>query len=191
MSDDGYTLAEMLAALTILGLAMGGLGLVVSLITRQQLTASRIQTRLVDDRAADQALTRLLAQAEAGEVQGDGRSLSFACGETTCGASLQADRRRTFLILQGRAGPARRLRLREQGVRFSYVGDGGAIDAWPRTDSPIAGGSSANVRPETLRVILLTAPGSAAPLAVGRVWTREARDCQFDAIIGACRAVTP
>jgi prepilin-type N-terminal cleavage/methylation domain-containing protein len=188
MSDDGYTLAEMLAALTILGLAMGGLGLVVTLIARQQLTANRIQTRLVDGRTVDRALTQWLAQADANDVQGDAQGLSFACGEAACAANLRADGRRTLLILQGRSGPARRLRLREQGVRFSYVGDRGDTDAWPATDTTVVGEIS---QARALRAVLLSAPAAAAPLSVARVGTREARDCQFDAIIGACRVTAP
>jgi prepilin-type N-terminal cleavage/methylation domain-containing protein len=188
MSDDGYTLAEMLTALTILGLAMGGLGLVVTLIARQQLTANRVQARLVDGRAADRALTQWLAQADADDVQGDAQGLSFSCGEAACAANLRADGRRTLLILQGRSGPARRLRLRDQGVRFSYVGDRGAVDAWPAAATAVGGGTS---EAAPLRAVLLSASGAATPLSVARVWTREARDCQFDAIIGACRVAAP
>jgi prepilin-type N-terminal cleavage/methylation domain-containing protein len=191
MSDDGYTLAEMLAALTILGLAMGGLGLVVNLIARQQLTANRVQARLVDERATDRALTRLLVQAEAKGIRGDGQSLSFICGEATCGASLQVDGRRTLLILQDRSGPGRRLRLRRQDLRFSYVDGLGAVGAWPRAAGLMASPPGTNAKDRTLRAVLLTAPGAGAPVAVGRVWSREPRDCQFDAIIGACRVVAP
>jgi prepilin-type N-terminal cleavage/methylation domain-containing protein len=191
MSDDGYTLAEMLAALTILGLAMGGLGLVVSLIARQQLTANRIQARLVDERAADQALTRLLVQAEADDIRGDGRNLSFTCGEATCGASLRADGRRTLLVLQDRSGPGRRLRLRRPNLGFSYVDGLGAVGAWPRPTGATTNSPGTSAKDRSLRAVLLTAPDASAPLAVGRVWSREPRDCQFDGIIGACRVVAP
>lgn len=188
MSDEGYTLAEMLAALTILGLAMGGLGLVVSLIARQQLAANRVQAHLAADRAADQALTRLLVQAEANDIHGDGHGLSFTCGAATCGASLQADGRRTLLVLQDRSGPARRLRLRRQGARLSYVDGLGVADSWPRAAEPTA---NSPARDMSLHAVLLAAPDAGAPMAVARVWTRETRDCQFDAIIGACRVVAP
>ncbi len=191
MSDDGYTLAEMLAALTILGLAMGGLGLVVSLIARQQLTANRIQARLVDDRAADQALTRWLVQDGAETLNGDAQGLSFACGAATCAADLEADGRRMRLVLRDRAGAVRRWRLREPGARFTYVGDRGAVVAWPRPADPSSAPSRSGFEPERLRAVLLVAPDQAAPLAVARLWTREPRNCQFDSIIGACRTVTP
>lgn len=189
MSDDGYTLAEMLAALAILGMAMGGLGVVASLVARQQLAANRIHLRLVDDRAADRALTLWLDQQDAGTLNGDARGLSATCGPATCEARLAADRKRTVLILRGRSGSARRLRLRHSDVRFSYVGDQGVVSAWPRTDVSV--GEVGEVGGGAPRAVLLTAVGATAPLAVARAWGREARDCQFDAIIRACRATTP
>lgn len=186
MSDDGYTLAEMLAALAILGMAVGGLGLVASLIARQQLVSNRIHAGLVDDRAADHALRLWLDQQDAGTLNGDARGLSATCGPTTCEARLVADKRRTVLILRGRSGPARRLRLSQRDVRFSYVDSGGVVSAWPRTEAPV--GEPGDGVP---RAVLLTAKGMSAPLAVARAWPREPRDCQFDAIVGACRTGAP
>lgn len=186
MNDDGYTLAEMLAALAILGMAMGGLGLVANLIARQQLASNRIHMRLVDDRAADQALTSWLDQQNVATLRGDPRALSATCGSATCEARLEADKRRTVLVLRGRSGPVRRLRLRQQDVRFGYVDGGGVADAWPRVAV-----TTADAQDEVPRAVRLTAPGAAAPLAVARVWVREPRDCQFDAIVGACRIKTP
>lgn len=55
MNDDGYTLAEALAAMLILGLAMGGL-------VEGARVIGRLQTPIVASRADDQALRR----AEAG-----------------------------------------------------------------------------------------------------------------------------
>ena len=191
MSDEGYTLAEMLAALTILGLALGGLGLVASLIARQQLTANRIQMRLVDDRAADVALAQWLAEGDAQTIHGNGVDLSLACGEATCSARLHADDRRTVLVLQGRSGQTRRLRLRQQDVRFGYVDGRGLVATWPRSDPSTTSKSPGYAERNVLGAVVLSERGVATPLAVARAWTREPRDCQFDAIIGACRAKTP
>jgi prepilin-type N-terminal cleavage/methylation domain-containing protein len=185
MSDDGYTLAEMLAALAILGMAMGGLGLVASLIARQQLNSTRISTRLVDDRAADRALAVWLVEQDAETLSGDNRGLSATCGTATCTVRLQAERRRTVLVLQGRSG-SRRVRLRQPDVRFSYLDRRGAVAAWPRS---VAMGEG--VHDAAPRAILLSAASPAIPVAVARVWSYEARDCQFDAIAGACRIKTP
>lgn len=188
MSDDGYTLAEMLAALAILGMAMGGLGLVVNLIARQQLASNRVSTRLMDDRAADGALALWLTEQDSQTLNGDDRRLSATCGPTTCTARLEADEQRTVLILQARSGPARRLRLRQRDVRFGYLDARGAAAAWPRPDA-----RDEDVQDAAPRAILLAAHAArtVAPLAVARVWTREPRDCQFDAIIGTCRTKTP
>jgi hypothetical protein len=141
---------------------------------------------LVDERAADQALMLWLDQQDAGTLNGDAQGLSATCGPTTCEARLTADKRRTVLILRGRSGPTRRLRLPQRDLRFSYVGNYGVVSAWPRTEASVgeAGG-------EPPRAVLLTAAGATAPLAVARVWVREPRDCQFDAIVGACRATAP
>lgn len=186
MSDDGYTLAEALAALAILGLAIGGLGLVVSLIARQQLTALRLHDRLAETRAADRALYDLTVDVDLRGLTGDAGGLSFPCGAATCGATLRPVGRRTWLILRVPSGASRRLRLGEPDVRFGYVGVGGAVDAWPQ---PAPVGQTAAMEP--LRAIVLRTREDAIPLAVTRSWRREPRDCQFDAIAGACRIATP
>jgi hypothetical protein len=188
VNDDGYTLAEALAALAILGLALGGLGLVVSLIARQQLTALHLHDRLTDARAADRALATLVtgelaAGADLRDLRGDAGGLWFACGTVTCAARLTPDGRRTLLLLRDRSGAGRRLRLRAQNLRFSYVGALGAVDGWPAPARPGDGAQA----PSTI-ILRSTA---AAPLAVTRVWRREPRDCQYDAIAGACRTVAP
>ncbi len=189
MNDDGYTLAEMLAALAILGLAIGGLGLVVSLIARQQLTAMHLQNRLTDARAADRALTTLVADelaagADLRDLRGDAGGLWFACGTATCAARLTPDGRRTMLLLRDRSGAGRRLRLRAPNLRFSYVGASGSVEGWPAPPRP---GDIA--QEQAPRAIILRSV--AAPLAVTPIWRREPRDCQYDAIAGACRAVAP
>lgn len=185
MNDDGYTLAEALAALAILGLVIGGLGLIAGLIARQQLAAARLHDQLTDARAADRALGALIADADLADLVGDAASLSFSCGGTvTCGARLRPDGGRTWLTLSDRSGPARRLRLRERDVRFGYLASDGSADVWPATSAP------AGAPPEGPRVIVLRAGGKGAPLAWVRTWRREPRDCQFDAISGACRAAT-
>lgn len=195
MNDDGYTLAEALAALAILGLAMGGLGLVVSLIARQQLTAMRLHDRLTDARAADHALGLLVegelaAGADLRDLRGDAADLSFSCGTATCAAQLAPDGRRTLLLLRDRSGARRRLRLRAQNLRFSYVGALGLSGGWPAP--PWDAIASANgVLAQPPRAIVLRSASAAVPLAVARIWSRESRDCQYDAIVGACRTVTP
>ena len=96
MNEEGYTLAETLTALTILGLALGGMGLVVSLIGRQQLVASRAHSTVMAGRAAQQALEHLVG--DQGPITpggrqgftGQPRQLSFPCDDRTCWARLEA-----------------------------------------------------------------------------------------------------
>ena len=186
MNDDGYTIAEMLAALAILGMAMGGLGLVVSLITRQQLTALRLHDRLADARVADRALETLVASQQAvggdlGDLRGDGGGLSFACGTATCAAQLSPDGRRTLLLLRDRSGAERRLRLRARALQFRYVGASDVGERWPE-----AATRDNAAHEQAPRAIILTS--DAGVMAVTPVGPREPRDCQYDAIAGACRA---
>ena len=184
MTDEGYTLAEMLAALAILGMAVGGFGLVTSLIARQQLAANRVSTRLAEGRAAERALVLWLADQDPLTLNGDDRRLSATCGPTTCTARLEADKSRTMLILQGRSGATRRLRLRQPRVQLGYSDNLGRATVWPRPGSDEGG-----ARPLAPRAIVLVAANN-APLAVARIWPREPRDCQFDAIAGACRVAS-
>lgn len=182
MSDEGYTLAEMLAALTILGLAIGGLGLVTNVISRQQWTANQIHARLVEDRAADQGLGRWLAGLDASELSGAARSLSAPCGAGTCRARVEGEGRRTLLVLDNGAGTVRRLPLRQSNPRFSFIHLGGSAPAWPL---------SSGEESSTLKAVRLSDPDAIVPTALARAWTLESRDCQFDAVAGACRADTP
>jgi prepilin-type N-terminal cleavage/methylation domain-containing protein len=194
MNDDGYTLAEMLAALAILGMAIGGLGLVVSLIARQQLTALHLHNRLTEARAADSALETLMtreqsAGADLRDLRGDADSLSFTCGAATCAARLVPDGRRTVLLLRDRSGAARRLRLRARNLRFSYVGASGSVEGWPAA-RPSGGVSLENIVQGQAPQAIILRSAAGAPLAVIRTAPREPRDCQYDAIAGACRATT-
>jgi len=183
MSDEGYTLAEMLTALTILGLALGGLGLVTSLISRQQWMASRLHTQLVQDRAADQALGQWLAGLDAAKLQGDGRTLSAPCGVRICRAHVGQEGRRSVLALHGATGSVRRIGLRHRDLRFSFVHAGGAAPAWPLANA------KGEERP--LRAVRLAAADTAPPVALARAWPFEPRDCHFDVVVGACRTPTP
>lgn len=193
MNDDGYTLAEMLAALAILGLAIGGLGLVVSLISRQQWTAQRLHDRLADARAADRALdvlfaNELAAGANLRDLQGDTEGLSFTCGTARCAAQLRSDGKRTLLLLRDRSGVGRRLRLRARNLRFSYVGASGASDGWP---APRLGDTPPDDSKKSAPRTIILRSDAAAPLAVARIEAREPRDCRYDTIAAACRATPP
>lgn len=181
MTDEGYTLAETLAALTILGLALGGMGLVVSLIGRQQLAATRAHNAVMAGHAAQDALERLAGNqgpfTSGGRhtFTGQPRQLSFPCADSSCWARLEPTGKHQRLIVMGADGVVTATRLRQASAQFSYTDALGATDHWPR----IHGGA--------LRAIGLYGDNSSAPLAVARIWRQEPRDCQFDGVIKACR----
>ena len=181
MTDEGYTLAETLAALTILGLALGGIGLVVSLIGRQQLAATRAHSTVMASRAANDALESLTGNQgpfTSGGRQtftGQPRQLSFPCADRPCWARLEPIGKDQRLIVMGPDGVVTSTRLRQASAQFSYTDALGATDHWPR----IHGGA--------LRAIGIRRDNSSAPLAVARIWRQEPRDCQFDGVNKACR----
>lgn len=185
MKDAGYTLAEAVAALTILGLALGGLGLVVGLIGRQQMAATRSHGAAKQARAAEHALERLVQ--DQGPVTPGGQqgftgkatALLFTCAARVCAARLEATSKGVRLIVTGPDGVTTTTRLKEASVQFSYTDALGSTDQWPRPN----GG--------TLRAIVLRRDPSTPPLAMARIWLQEPRDCQFDPVIKACREEAP
>jgi len=184
MNDEGYTLVEALAALTILGMALGGLGLVASLIGKQQLAANRANKAMMNAHAVDQGLERLLA----GEgpfitdgtqhFAGSATKLEFQCGDNICGASLSATASDSVMQVRGRRQTTAQLAIRNGPARFAYVDALGETDAWPREGGGL------------LRAVIVRGKRS-APEALARLRVQEPRDCQFDGVIGACRTVTP
>lgn len=195
MSRDGYTLAETMAALVMIGLAIGGLGQATFLIGRlNRATGVDIAAgrRLG---AAQRALDGLLTQAgpfhpddEAG-FSGQARSFAFPCGDDgICGAELVLGRDQTTLVVRrkGRAVAARPLGV-VPDIRFVYRDAVGAHETWPAGE-PLVDGAKL-----TLDAVSVVSgrgdPGQ--PLAVSRLWAQQAAACQFDAIAGDCRRISP
>jgi len=194
MSQDGYTLAEAMAALVMIGLAIGGLGQATYLIGRLNTAASAEVA--VDRRlgGAQRALDGLLAQAgpfrrkDAEGFKGGAASFVFPCEQARlCGAELVAGRDQTLLVVQrgGRATASRPLgRLR--APRFAYRDGAGLHEVWPTGDVAREGGV-------TLEAVVLVEGRRDAPrpLAVSQVWAQQAAACQFDSISGECREIAP
>ena len=192
MSQDGYTLAETLAALVIIGLAIGGL-------TEGVRTLGQIQTltgRAMADgrvlRAAHEGLSRLLdgegpfTTGDPKGVTGAAGRFSFDCGASAaCGAALAPTTGGEQLSLTGPSGTARTLILRGvSAARFSYEGSLSVDPVWP--PAPAADGSA---RPQTLRAVTVLGVGSAgeAPVTRARVWAEQPSACAFDIIGQVCR----
>ena len=188
MTKEGYTLVEMLAALLMIALAIGGLLQGTRVIGRIQDSATRALGAAREQRTAQEGLDRLLAGQGpffSGDVQGFTGSLtqfSFACGRAaTCAARLtpQNGLTRLDVIRDGLAqfsaslpggGPA----------GFTYVGERTIGETWPPITTPS----------ERLTRIALTLQriDGVTPLASVRLWLEQRRDCHFDVIAQACRS---
>lgn len=189
MNEAGYTLAEVLAALLIIGLAVGGVGQGVHALGRLQATAARATGESRSLRAADEALQRLLAgrgpfraQAETG-FKGDARGFVFDCGGTaSCSAHLVDSRAATRLEVRRADGESRSAALPGgRDARFVYLSLGGASNAWP-PQSPQDG--------QVLNAVALvgSTPTGETPLGLTRLWIEQDHVCDFDPVAQACRA---
>ena len=187
MSQDGYTLAETLAALLIIGLAIGGLTEGMRVIGLMQTAAARTAHETQGLRQAQQALGGLLdAQGpfrsdERDRFVGDVASFDFDCGTNVrCGARLvRKDGAERLLVTRRDGDKASAPLLRVSDARFSY-GDGEtAAPDWP----PEPG------RRHVLKsvTILGRSTSGEVPVATARLWVEQAPGCQFDPIAQDCR----
>lgn len=185
MSDDGYTLAEMLAALAILGLAFGGLTEGARVIGQLQTKAAGVARTTADDRKAQSALETLVAgrgpfiSDGRGGFQGTPSGFAFDCEAGRCGAQIATARGRTWLVIQ-RGGQQQQVPINASDAVFAYADSGGSSANWP----------SAEPRPIALTTVLLRAGSTDGqrPLAAARIWIEEPAACVFDAIAQGCRA---
>ncbi len=185
MSEAGYTLAEMLAALAILGLTVAGLTEGTRVIGRLQAKATGAAQAAAADRRAEMALDGLMAgqgpfvSDGRGDLRGDASSFAFGCGAGRCGAAIVKDQGRTWLVVH-QGGQQHRTALAAQGAAFSYADSEGSASFWP----------SGSPRPRSLTAVLLqtTGRGGERSLAAAHLWIEEPRNCVFDAIAQGCRS---
>ena len=185
MNDDGYTLTEMLAALLMIGLAVGGLGQGLRVIGLLHGATGRTLGEERGLRAAKIGLERLLGQRgpfRSTEVGFRGEAFAFQvdCGAPEpCGARLEAAKNGSRLFLRDRGGQERAVRLTGTGkVRFTYDGPTESLPSWPPTG-----------KRQTLKAVNLVRKSSEdeTPLLTTRLWREQAADCAFDAISKDCR----
>ncbi|HEX7761128.1 MAG TPA: prepilin-type N-terminal cleavage/methylation domain-containing protein [Caulobacteraceae bacterium] len=185
MNDDGYTLAEMLAALAILGLAFGGLTQGARVIGQLQTKAAATARTTADDRRAQAALESLMARRGPftsdgrGAFQGTASGFTFDCEAGRCGVEVVKAQDRAWLVIH-QGGQQQRIVLSAPNAAFAYVDATGSSPIWP----------NAQARPTALTTVLLqgAGPGGSRPLAAARVWVEEPANCVFDAIAQGCRA---
>lgn len=184
MNDDGYTLAEALAAMLILGLAMGGL-------IEGARVMGRMQTPIVASRADDQALRRAEA-AFAGLVKlrvggdqtlaGNAQGFTFDCAAAACGLSLARKGGQMTLILR-RGEVAQSFPLPQAGnISLVYLARDGRFDHWPQP------GSSRAL--DGMMIVGTSAQGE-VPLVIARSWIEHPKTCEFDMIAKGCRTSVP
>lgn len=184
MNDDGYTLAEALAAMLILGLAMGGL-------VEGARVLGRLQTPVVATRRDDQALRRaeaavagLMRRRVGGDqsLTGDVGGLRFTCGAEPC--SLSIDQAGPPVSLTVRRGEvAQTFPLPDAGkISLVYLAHDGRFDRWPQPDSKRS--------LEGVMIVGTTAQGE-LPLVVARSWIEHPKACEFDMIAKGCRTSAP
>lgn len=184
MRSDGYTLAEALAAMLILGLAMGGLVEGARIIGRLQaptLVARRDSQTL---RRAEASVASLLALRNGTDqsLKGDARAFRFACPAGECGLALdpRGDRER-LTVTRGKV--AQTFLLPPAGnVSLVYLARDGRFDRWPPPGSP--------GELDGISVVGTSARGE-LPLVVARSWIEHPKTCEFDMIAKGCRTSGP
>ena len=182
--QDGFTLTEMLAALLIVGLAMGGLAQAGFTIAKLQSIGASKNGTLQASRRLQNRFQALLEgrgpfRSDDPRFQGEEDHFEFPCGAVSCSAVLQRTSKDTTLeirqasSLDADLGPL-------HAAHFVYVGSSSMGDVWP----------PASPARQRLQAILLMSQDGIGPhpLAAARVWRQEEASCRFDAIIKDCRA---
>jgi len=187
MNDAGYTLAETLAALAVIGLSIGGLSLAAQVIAPLQLSTGKTVRLLESTRAAGVSLERLLARGapfgsqQPGQLSGDANGFQFQCGGTApCSAQIVASGTATQLkVANGSGAPAVIALSLTSPAHFQYRGSSAQSDTWPPT-----GPARQALRSVSL---LQTTPQGDAAVLQAKVWPEEPAQCDFDPILQACR----
>lgn len=187
MSDEGYTLVEMLAALLIIGLAVGGLSQAMRVIGLTQSATARAISEERERQTIDRRLEGLVAQRgpfisdETDGAAGRQDEFTFDCGRASpCSIRLSAGGKGERVAI-GPAAPT--VLAKADDLVLVYGGERTLSDTWP----------PANSQQQTLHWLALVGgpQDQPSPVAVARLWREEAPDCVFDLIAQACRASAP
>jgi type II secretory pathway pseudopilin PulG len=184
----GYTAAEALAALAILGLAMAGLTTSMQLITAGQIKARARLEQSMRERAVDQRLEALLARDapfrsdQTSHLIGNGQMLDAACGSTErCSARIEDG----SLVIQRGDGAEKSYRLPDgENPHFVYIGSYSTGGIWPPEALPPPAPSW-----QTLGAVMIQSKieGQEKPLVVAKIWRQQRADCEYDVVIQDCR----
>lgn len=187
MSEDGYTLSDTLAALLIIGLAMGGAAAGLHVMARQQAATEAAVFEASGAQRARLALDQMLAgqgpfrTRDAGAFTGTPSGFSFLCpSHPPCAAAIEGAPPNTVLAFSEGGVRLKTIRVSKAGgLSFAYVGSQASGQTWP----PAAPGA------QTLRQIALLAagPAGAIPIAHVDLWSEHPLDCAFDVVSQDCR----
>jgi prepilin-type N-terminal cleavage/methylation domain-containing protein len=151
MSEDGYTLVEMLVALAMVSFAISGLSLGVQVLTKWQTATNDLATNVKDMRRAQSSFERLVEgwgpfRSDHPEtLTGDPTGFRFACGQASpCAAGLDDRGGKLVLTLDDghgglqalpldRAGPAEPKATRWSSPSTSTVVSKGSANSRLRT----------------------------------------------------------
>jgi hypothetical protein len=185
MSDEGYTATEALAALAILGLAVGGLTSGLKVIGVGEAATAHKVTQTISVRTAATEMAALVRgqgpfrSDDAAGLTGDVRSLSFPCGGASCSAKLTS----TGLVLTDASGSARTVALpNSAALQFSYLGSQSLVTAWPPAAPPPPAPQW-----QVLRTIFLSDAATGEPVLATEIVSQQTANCQYDGILRDCR----
>ena len=187
MSEDGFTLVEMLVSIAMISMAIGGLSLGLQVLSRYQTAVSVTAKDVEGARAAQAAIERLLdsgapfAPREAGRFAGTAEGFDFACaGAQRCSVVLEAADNRLQLQIADGEGAQKRYPLGVGGAaRVTYQGSRGRLETWPPDD----------VHRQTLRSITIVSgrEEDERSFLSARIWREQPPQCVFDVVIQDCR----
>jgi prepilin-type N-terminal cleavage/methylation domain-containing protein len=187
MNEAGYTLTETLAAMVVIGLAIGGYSFGMQVLGAQQSAVAATVLKAREVRAAEMWLERRLTEHapyrahEAGRFSGGATGFRFDCGAAAACAvdTVEATGGRRLRVSKGE-GQAVTFRLpTAETTRFVYRGAGEVLPSWP----PGASGRQA------LHSISLLQGEGVRERAVfeARIRAEQPLDCQFDPVMQDCR----
>lgn len=189
MSEAGYTLAETLAALVMIGLAVGGLAEGAQVLGRLQAASAKASRSNGEVRRIGQAMDSVLKAtgpfaSDAGDFEGKADRFSFDCGRARCGAVISTTAGVSRIAFNAPGGAAGTIDLgKSGGWRFAYADRQGVGETWP---------PSGYGRRALKSVLLLQATaGGERAVSASRLWREQPAACSFDDIVGDCRKETP
>jgi prepilin-type N-terminal cleavage/methylation domain-containing protein len=176
--DDGVTLAEMLAALAVIGLAIGGLGQGIYAIGRYQRAAAARMDHSAELVTVQDELNRVVQAADGdADLEGGDQGFALACGAArTC--SVQISKTADAIAFRNPHDERTVATAGLEGLRFAYLDDTGINASWP---------PSTSFARLTGVAIFKGGKSDGLPLAYAPVPVQQRTKCEYDTISGLCR----